>query len=163
MVTGSAPGATTVKIFTDSSCDTSPVAKGSAAQFEAGFKLQVADNAAVAFYGVAIGPNGGPSRCSDPVYYVEDSTIPRTRITMGPASKTRKRNAILRFMDTTGNAPGTAFFCKVDRAKWKQCSSPLRLKRLPLKRHTVRVKAIDPAGNAERKAAQRRFKVVPPL
>ncbi len=115
----------------------------------------------VAFYGVSVGPGGGQSRCSDPVYYVEDSTIPHTRITMGPASKTRKRTAVFRFTDTTGDMPGTAFFCKVDRGKWKPCSSPFRVKRLRLRRHTVRVKAIDPAGNTELKAAQRRFRVVP--
>lgn len=161
VVTGSAPGATSVKVFADPSCDATPLAKGPVVQFEAGFKIQVADNTAVAFYGLSIGANGAQSRCSEAVYYVEDSTTPHTRITMGPASKTRKRNAIFRFTDTTGNAPGTAFFCKVDRGKWKQCSSPFRLKRLRLKRHSVRVKAVDPAGNAERKAAQRRFKVIP--
>jgi hypothetical protein len=163
LVTGTAPGAATVRIFTNPSCDGAPVAKGSAAQFDAGLKVQVVDNVAVAFYGVSVGPNGGQSACSQPVSYVEDSTTPHTRITMGPASKTRKHVAVFRFTDTTGNAPGTAFFCKVDRGRWKPCSSPLRLRRLHLRRYTVQVRATDPAGNAETKGAKRRFKVVPPL
>lgn len=162
LVTGSAPGAATVRIFTSPDCDGSPVARGSAAQFAAGIEVQVVDNAAVAFYGVAVGAGGAQSRCSAPVYYVEDSTIPHTRITMAPAAKTRKRSAVFRFTDTTEIAPGTTFFCKVDRGKWKQCSSPLRLRRLHLKRYVVRVRAIDPAGNAEPKGAKRPFKVVPP-
>ena len=152
-----------MRIFTKEDCSGSPVAKGSVAQFEAGLEVQVADNAIVAFYGVSVGPGGAQSRCSAPAYYVEDSLTPHTRITMGPASKTRKRNAVFRFADTTGDAPGTTFFCKFDSRKWKQCSSPLNLKRLPRKRHVLKVKAVDPAGNAETKPAKRRFKVVPPL
>jgi hypothetical protein len=163
LVAGFAPGAASVRIFAKEDCSGSPVAKGSVAQFEAGLEVQVADNAIVAFSGVAVGPGGAQSRCSAPIYYAEDSLTPHTRITMGPASKTRKRNAVFRFADTTGDTPGTTFFCKFDNRKWKQCSSPLNLKRLPRKRHVLRVKAVDPAGNAETKPAKRRFKVVPPL
>lgn len=161
LVSGSAPGAASVRIFTDPSCSGAPAAKGSAAQFDAGLEVQVADNAAVDFYGVSVAANGAQSRCSEPVHYLEDSTIPHTRITMGPAAKTRKRSAVFRFTDTTEVVPGTTFFCRVDRAKWKQCSSPLHLRRLRARRYMVQVKAVDRAGNAESKAAQRRFKVVP--
>jgi hypothetical protein len=80
---------------------------------------------------------------------------------MAPAAKTRHRNAVFRFVDTTGNPPGTTFLCKVDKRKWRPCSSPLRLRGLRRAKHTVEVKAVDPAGNAEAKPAQRRFKVVP--
>lgn len=163
VVTGSAPGAASVRLFTNPECDGSPVAKGSVGEFETGLEVRVVDNAAIAFYGVSVGPGGGASRCSAPVFYVEDSLTPRTRITMGPASKTRKRKAVFRFKDATGDAPGTTFFCKFDRKKWKPCKSPLNLRRLPVKPHVLRVKAIDPAGNVETKPAKRRFKVVPPL
>ncbi len=163
LVTGAAPGAASVKIFTEAECNGSPVAKGSVGQFEDGLEVRVVDNAAIAFYGVSVGPGGASSRCSSPVYYVEDSLTPHTRITMGPASKTRKRKAVFRFKDTTGDAVGTSFFCKFDRRRWAPCKSPLNLRRLHLKRHVLRVKAIDPAGNAETKPAMRRFKVVPPL
>jgi hypothetical protein len=161
LVTGSAPNAASVKIFTNSRCDGAPVAKGSAAQFDSGLEVQVVDNVAIAFYGISVALGGAQSRCSAPVFYIEDSLTPHTRITMGPASKTRKRTAVFRFTDTTGDARGTTFFCKVDRGKWKRCSSPLRLRRLGLKRHTVRVRATDAAGNAESRGAKRRFKVVP--
>jgi hypothetical protein len=162
LVTGTAPGAASVKIFTNPECGGSPVAKGSVGQFEDGLEVRVLDNAVIAFYGVSVGPGGGSSRCSAPAYYVEDSLTPHTRITMGPASKTRKRKAVFRFTDTTGDAPGTTFFCKFDGRKWTPCKSPLNLRRLPPKRHVLRVKAVDPAGNAETKPALRRFKVVPP-
>lgn len=163
LVGGSAPGAATVRIFSNSSCSGSPAAKGSAAQLAAGLELQVADNSATAFSGISVGPGGAQSRCSAPAYYIEDSTIPHTRITMGPAAKTRKHVAVFRFTDTTEDAPGTTFLCRVDGAKWKKCSSPLHLRHLRTRRYVLRVKATDVADNAETRAATRRFKVIPGL
>lgn len=158
-VTGSAPAGTSVRIFASPDCSGSVVAKGSAADLAAGFQVRVIDNATIAFSAVAVGGEA-PSRCSDPVFYVEDSLTPRTRITMAPGAKTAKKKAVIRFTDTTGNSPGTSFLCKVDKKQWKPCSSPLRLKKLKLRKYTVRVKASDPAGNVEAKGAKRSFKVI---
>jgi hypothetical protein len=158
-VAGSAPGAATVKVFDGSSCAGSPIATGSAAEFGAGFTAHVADNSANVFTAVAIA-GGNASACSDPVTYVEDSSPPHTRITMGPGVKTRHRKAVFRFADVTDDPPGTTFLCKVDRKKWKQCNSPFKLRHLGYRRHTLRIRAIDVAGNAEAKAAKRRFKVI---
>ncbi|HET6997397.1 MAG TPA: hypothetical protein VFI03_02320 [Solirubrobacterales bacterium] len=160
LLTGTAPGASTVRIFADPACAGTPVAKASFEQFTAGVPVQVIDNAATVFSAVAVNGSGRASSCSQPVIYVEDSLTPRTRITMGPAAKTAKRKAVFRFIDTTGNAPGTTFFCKVDKHRWKPCASPLRLGKLRPRAYVIQVKAIDPAGNAETKGAKRRFKVV---
>jgi hypothetical protein len=161
-LTGSAPGAVAVKIYVDPSCSGAPVAGGTAAQFAAGLPVQVVDNVIVTFYGVSVGSGGARSSCSEPAYYVEDSLTPHTRITMAPASKTRRRTAVIRFTDVNGYLPGTDFYCKVDRGHWKRCRSPLRLKHLHLRRYVVQVKATDLAGNVERRPAKRRFRVVPP-
>jgi len=75
--------------------------------------------------------------------------------------KTRKRNAVFRFADVSGDPPGTKFFCRVGKAKWRSCSSPFRLKKLRPRRYVVRFRAVDLAGNAESKGAKRIFKVVP--
>jgi hypothetical protein len=158
LVVGSAPGAATVLVFANGSCSGSPVVKGSAGQFAAGFEVHVADNAATSFSAISVA--GGRSSCSAPVSYVEDSTPPHTRITMAPGVKTRKRKAVFRFADTTEDPPGTTFFCKVNRGKWEQCSSPLRLRHLHVARYVVRVRAIDIAGNVEAVGAKRLFKVV---
>jgi hypothetical protein len=158
-VTGTAQGAATVLVYADPECGSSPIAKGSAAEFAAGLPVRVADNSVVVFSAVSVA-GGKASKCSDPVVYVEDSLTPRTRITMGPAAKTAKRKAIFRFTDTTGSTLGTTFFCRVDKRKWKQCASPLRLAKLRPKRHLVQVKAIDSAGNAESKGVKRGFKVL---
>jgi hypothetical protein len=159
-VAGSAPGASTVTVYSGSTCGGTPIAKGSPAELSAGFEVRVAKNAASTFSAVAIGARH--SACSDPVTYTEDSTAPRPRITMGPGVKTRKRKAVFRFKDITDDPPGTTFACKADKAKWKPCSSPFRFKHLKLGRHVLSIRATDTAGNRERKPVKRRFVVVPP-
>lgn len=161
LITGSAPGAARVEIFAEEGCKGAPLAKGSASEFADGLRVQVVDNATVAFYGVSIDGGNDRSPCSSaPAVYVEDSTIPLTRITMGPGAKTRKRTAVFRFLDSAGEAPGTKFLCRLDRRKWTACSAPFRAKRLSRSAHTFQVKAEDPAGNLEQRPVKRRFKVI---
>jgi hypothetical protein len=85
--------------------------------------------------------------------------IPQTRITFGPASKTRKRKVVFRFVDST-EQPGTKFLCKVDRKHWKECGSPDTLKRLNPGRHVFAVKAVNAVGTAELAPQKRAFRVV---
>jgi hypothetical protein len=160
LVVGSAPGAQAVRVYADPRCGGPAVAKASPGELSAGLPIRVVDNDVTVFSAVSVA-GGKDSACSDPVVYVEDSLAPLTRITMGPAAKTAKRKAIFRFMDTTGDAPGTTFLCRIDRRKWARCASPLRLRNLRPKRYVVQVKAIDPAGNVESKGAKRGFKVIP--
>jgi hypothetical protein len=158
-VLGSAPGANTVNVYAGDNCTGTPVAKGSPAAFASGFQVSVAPNAETVLSAVSIGAQR--SNCSDPVIYTEDSTAPRTRVTMGPGVKTHKRIATFRFKDITSDPPGTTFVCKVDKAKWKHCSSPFRAKHLKPGRHVVKIRATDLAGNVERHPVRRRFLVVP--
>jgi hypothetical protein len=159
-VLGSAPGASSVTVYPSANCSGAPIAKGTPAQLSAGFQVTVAPNAETIFSAVSIGAQH--SSCSAPVTYAEDSTAPRTRVTMGPGVKTRKRNAVFRFKDITADPPGTTFVCKVDKAKWKHCASPFHAKHLKLGSHVVRIRATDLAGNVERHPVKRRFRVVPP-
>ncbi len=159
IVTGAAPGAGTVKVFANPNCDGAPAAEGTADQLASGLGVRVADNSVTEFSGMAIA-SGSQSSCSASVIYIEDSTAPRTRITMGPGVKTRKHKAVFRFADTTEDPPGTTFLCKVNHRKWMQCNSPFKMRHLRAKRYLVRVKAVDSVGNAEAKGAKRRFKVV---
>jgi hypothetical protein len=158
-VFGTAAGADSVKIFANSSCSGTPLAKVSPAELSAGVELRVADNSATDFTGVATA-NGKQSFCSPPATYIEDSTPPRTRITMGPGAKTRHRKVIFRFADAGGDPLGASFACRVDRHKWKACHSPFKLRNLSYSRHVLRVRGTDPIGNAEAKAAKRSFKVI---
>jgi len=158
-VIGSAPGADTVKLFTNSSCSGASVATVSAKALTAGVEVNVADNSTTDFAGVSV-TNGKQSVCSPPATYIEDSTPPHTRITMGPGAKTRHRKVVFRFTDIDGDPLGTSFVCKVDRRKWKPCRSPFKLNHLGYSRHTLRVRGADPIGNIEAKAAKRSFKVI---
>jgi Tol biopolymer transport system component len=84
---------------------------------------------------------------------------PVTRITFGPAFKTRVRHPVFRFTDTTGQ-PGTIFVCKVDRLAWKPCASPTKLKKLHGGRHVFVVKGVNAVGVWEARPVKRAFKLV---
>lgn len=86
--------------------------------------------------------------------------VPQTRITFGPASKTRARRPVFRFTDATGQG-GTEFRCRVDSGRWKGCSSPYRSKRLSPGKHSFSVKGAN-SGLLESHPVSRRFKVVRP-
>lgn len=88
----------------------------------------------------------------------EPHLTPRTRITLGPALKTRARRPGFRFVDATGQS-GTTFICRVDRRPWRRCRSPQRLKRLRPGWHVFRIKGFN-SGLWEQRAVRRKFKVV---
>jgi hypothetical protein len=160
LVTGSAPGAATVKIYNNPECKAPLLAKGSAAQFQAGLPVQIVPNTTIAFFGKSVDGGGDESACSPaPAVYTDDSIAPRTRITAGPPLKTVKRSVVFRFADTTGG-PGTSFLCKIDSKPWKPCQTPLKLKKLGHRRHLLRVKAYDAAGNREKTGVKRSFQVI---
>jgi hypothetical protein len=84
--------------------------------------------------------------------------VPQTRITFGPASKTRARRPVFRFTDATGQS-GTEFRCRIDSGRWKGCSSPYKAKQLGLGRHAFSVKGVN-SGLRETQSVFRKFKVV---
>jgi hypothetical protein len=158
-IVGSAPGAERVKVFASVNCSGAPVANVSASELAAGVVVRVADNTVTDFAGVSVA-GGKQSFCSPPATYIEDSTPPRTRITMGPGAKTRRHKAVFRFADTGEDPLGTSFQCKVGNRKWKPCHSPLKLRHLRFHRYVLRVRGTDEIGNAETKPAKRSFKVI---
>jgi hypothetical protein len=105
--------------------------------------------------GSGSGDKGGGSRSGNGgVAYVP----PRTRITFGPAAKTRSPSPSFRFTDSTGQS-GTKFTCKLDRKAWKPCTSPVRL-RVSRGRHVFAVRGVNAAGVWEAVAVKRAFKRV---
>jgi hypothetical protein len=133
--------------------------KVTAGELSAGVELHVPDNSITNFAAISMAGDK-QSPCSAPVAYTEDSTPPRTRITMGPGAKTRHRKVTFRFTDSGADPVGTSFACKVDSHKWKPCNSPFKLRHLGYKRHVLRVRGTDPIGNVEAKIAKRSFKVI---
>jgi 6-phosphogluconolactonase (cycloisomerase 2 family) len=88
-----------------------------------------------------------------------DDDPPNTRITKKPKKETTKRKAKFKFR---ANEPGSSFECKLDRKKFKPCESPFK-KRVKVKKHKFKVRAIDTAGNVDPTPAKRKWRVVEDL
>jgi hypothetical protein len=101
------------------------------------------------------GNSGGGGRGKGGITYL----TPDTKITFAPAGVTRIRRPVFRFADPF-NEQGSSFKCKLDREAWRGCGSPLKVKRLKLGRHTLRVRATNALGVPDPAPAGRSFKVV---
>jgi hypothetical protein len=86
-----------------------------------------------------------------------DLIAPDTTILKQPRKRTRSTRARLTFSSTES---GSGFRCKVDRKQYRDCSSPLRLKRLKEGRHKVLVAAVDAAENQDQTASVARWRVL---
>jgi hypothetical protein len=188
-IIGKAAGGSLIKIYPTSNCSGETVGAGTAEDLAAGgLRVKVPAGTTKTFWATAEA-EGFTSLCSNPISYTqqEPSTQPLptaggggssvgiakpvrkhdgvpyvkplTKITFGPAARTRKRRPVFRFADTTGQ-PGTSFRCRVDRGRWEACGSPTKLKRLPFGRHVFRVKGVNAAGDWDERPASRSFKVV---
>jgi hypothetical protein len=156
---GTSPGASQIKIFSDSGCAGAPIAVVSPAGLSTGVVIRVPDNSVTDFAAISAA-NGKQSFCSSPATYIEDSTPPRVRITMGPGVKTRRHKAVFRFADIGEEPMGTSFRCRVNHGRWKACHSPFKLKHLRFRRYVLSVSAADGVGNIAAKPVKRSFKVI---
>jgi hypothetical protein len=94
-------------------------------------------------------------------------TPPKTTITKQPKSKIKTKKKSVRVRVSFRSKTGATFRCKLDKAGYKGCSSPYRVKvkakrkrhGVKPKQHRISVKAIDGAGNVG-KPASVKFKVI---
>jgi len=87
---------------------------------------------------------------------VPDTTPPQTKITKHPKKVTTSHKARFAFKS---NEPGSTFKCKLDKRKWKSCTSPKRYKHLKVGKHKFKVYAIDAAGNRDATPAVWRWRI----
>ena len=59
----------------------------------------------------------------------------------------------------SSNEPGSTFQCKLDKRKFKTCSSPKKYKHLSPGKHKLKVKAVDKAGNIDATPAKKKFTI----
>jgi hypothetical protein len=158
---GSAEVGSTVTVFLTPDCSGTPLASGTESDFAlSGLTVPVADDSVTVFYATATDAAGNQSGCTvDPVTYFEDSTAPDTRVTFAPAGKTRDRTPTFLFT-VLGHEADVSFVCQIDEAPFKPCKSPKTYGKLSLRHHEFRVRAVDEAGNADRSAASRGFRLV---
>lgn len=188
-VFGFEPDEASIKLYATADCSGQPVATGSAETLEEpGIAVTVAVESTTTFRATAEA-DGFISPCSGEVTYeqwsggssgggsskpfkpasvglvevdaplVLEYEMPQTRITFGPAFKTRVRRPVFRFTDATGQ-PGTEFKCKVDRRHWRPCNSPAQLQKLRHGKHVFQVKGVNAVGVVEPKPSKRAFKLV---
>jgi Ca2+-binding RTX toxin-like protein len=100
-----------------------------------------------------------PPPVAQPRRPAADRRPPQTRIVSGPSrvlfAAGARRRVVFRF---ASNEPGSRFRCKLDRRRYRPCTSP-RAFTVGLGRHVVRVLAIDRSGNVDPTPALFRFSV----
>jgi hypothetical protein len=84
-----------------------------------------------------------------------DTAAPRTLLRATRINQA-KRKATFRF---GSGEKGSKFLCKLDKKKYKPCTSPTTYKKLKGGKHVFRVKARDKAGNVDRTPIVKRFKI----
>ncbi|HEX5780960.1 MAG TPA: hypothetical protein VFX80_03520, partial [Solirubrobacteraceae bacterium] len=94
---------------------------------------------------------------------VEDTTPPGTAIVAGPAARTTEPSAAFEFAGSDNATPGEqlAFECSLDGAPFEPCSSPEDVSPATPGEHTLRVRTVDLAGNADPTPAARTWTIVP--
>lgn len=95
-------------------------------------------------------------------YLTRNAGAPRTRRLERPRkriTRSRLRRHPLRFRFASTQDDVT-FSCRIDDRRFRPCESPLRVRRLPKGRHTVRVLGTDPAGLTDTRPSRWRLRVV---
>lgn len=100
-----------------------------------------------------------PVRPADPP--APDLSAPETTLLHAPGTNvvTKRRRAFVRFR-FAASEPGSSFECRLDNRGWAPCSSPRRLL-VDGGDHVFRMRAVDPAGNADPTPARHRWSVAP--
>ncbi len=92
-----------------------------------------------------------------------DTTGPDTKIGKRPKAKIKTKKKKVRVKVAFSSEPGATFKCRLDKAKFKPCKSPYRVKVKAKagkgKKHSISVRATDESGNTG-KTAKVAFRVV---
>lgn len=99
-------------------------------------------------------PSPGPGPSPSPLPPA-DTTPPAGKITKKPKKQTSSRTAKFKF---NSSEAGSTFRCKLDRGKYKPCKASYS-KRVKPGKHTLRVVAVDAAGNSDPTPAVWRWRV----
>jgi hypothetical protein len=105
-----------------------------------------------------IDPEGTVDPSPASVTWVLDLTDPDTVITGHPKHATRKGVYTVRFKGVAP-IPIASFQCRLNKRKWKTCASPYHTPKLKRGHYTIRVRAIDAAGNVDPTPAHVTFSI----
>jgi HYR domain-containing protein/Big-like domain-containing protein len=142
-VRGSAPTATTVRLFGDAACAGAVLASAPAATLAAsGIPLEVAENATTTVRATATGATGKVSACSAPIAYREDSQPPVIAATDPVTVETVARSVVVKYPVPTARDSVSGVV--------KVTCKPASGSTFPQGRTTVECAARDQAGNEGR-------------
>jgi hypothetical protein len=110
---------------------------------------------AVATPTVTPGPAAVPTPTVTPSPAPADTKAPKTSLRKASIDQA-KRRATFKFGSTEA---GSRFLCKLDKKKFKPCTSPKAYTKLKRGKHIFRVKARDRAGNVDATPTVKRFKI----
>jgi trimeric autotransporter adhesin len=138
---------------------------------QAGFAASFALTQVIAFPTPTV--TAGPSAVPTPTVTQGPSAVPTPTVTPSPTTATTdsaapstalrrarinqaRRKATFRF---ASSEQGSTFVCKLDRKRFKRCTSPKTYKKLKPGKHVFRVKARDRAGNVDATPKVKRFRI----
>ena len=104
----------------------------------------------------AVDPAGNVDATEAVRTWTVDTQAPDTTISAGPSGHVATGSASFAF---SSSESGSSFECKLDDGAWQACTSPRALTGLADGDHTLRVRALDTAGNADPTEATRSWTV----
>lgn len=157
---GTAPAATTIRVYANATCSGQPALTATPGELEAGLEVSAAPDAVTRYTATATSGTNVTSACSAPLSYREDSTAPTTTIETAPAESTASTTARFTFNGADPGGSGVdGFECRLDSADFAPCTSPAQYSGLGEDSHRFEVRAFDFAGNVDASSAEYSWRV----
>ncbi|MFB1478904.1 Ig-like domain-containing protein [Corallococcus sp. RDP092CA] len=144
VITGTAEPGSTVYLVLDNGAPLGPVLVNEQGEWQYPVQATLADGE----HTLSATATDAAGNTSQPVSltFSIDTDAPDTTIESGPAQPSNSASATFEFSSTGG---GIGYECSVDDAEFTSCDSPFTLDALSEGEHTLAVRAVDAAGNAD--------------
>ncbi|WP_404362435.1 Ig-like domain-containing protein [Corallococcus coralloides] len=144
VITGTAEPGSTVYLVLDNGAPLGPVLVNAQGEWSYPVQATLADGS----HTLSATSTDAAGNTSPPVSltFIIDTDAPDTTIESGPAQPSNSASATFEFSSTGG---GIGYECSVDDAAFSACDSPFTLDNLSEGEHTLAVRAVDAAGNAD--------------
>ncbi len=144
VITGTAEPGSTVYLVLDNGAPLGPVLVNEQGEWQYPVQATLADGE----HTLSATATDAAGNTSQPVSltFSIDTDAPDTTIESGPARPSNSASATFEFSSTGG---GIGYECSVDDAEFTSCDSPFTLDALSEGEHTLAVRAVDAAGNAD--------------
>ncbi|WP_158617679.1 Ig-like domain-containing protein [Corallococcus sp. CA049B] len=144
VITGTAEPGSTVYLVLDNGAPLGPVLVNAQGEWSYPVQATLADGA----HTLSATATDAAGNTSPPVSltFTIDTDAPDTTIESGPAQPSNSPSATFEFSSTGG---GIGYECSVDDGEFNSCDSPFTLDTLSEGEHTLAVRAVDAAGNAD--------------